>query len=213
MCSIDFIEIGSKGYSFWLPKQILNSKKIKVVYSFGVGENVSFDEELLKRNRDLKIWAFDPTPKAIAYIEKHPIFYNDRFVFSPFGLSKLDGEELFFLPKNEEYVSGSVVKYWGVNGGNSIYVPMRRLSTIMGEQGHTKIDILKMDIEGSEFEVIPDFLKSGVKPKVICVELHERFFSNQVDLKENLIKLICNNDYECFGFGEEYLFLLNGVQW
>ncbi len=32
---------------------------------------------------------------------------------------------------------------------------------------------LKLDIEGAEYEVIPDLLSSGLRPKVLSIELHE----------------------------------------
>ena len=32
----------------------------------------------------------------------------------------------------------------------------------MGELGHDRIDLLKMDIEGAEYEVIRDVVESGV---------------------------------------------------
>ena len=43
------------------------------------------------------------------------------------------------------------------------------LTTIMRRLGHRHIDVLKLDVEGSEFEVIPDLIDSGIsidaKPK------------------------------------------------
>jgi len=40
-----------------------------VIYSFGVGYDVSFDIELIN-NFDVKIHAFDPTPKSIKWVKK-----------------------------------------------------------------------------------------------------------------------------------------------
>lgn len=47
--------------------------------------------------------------------------------------------------------------------------------SIMRELGHTQIDLLKIDIEGSEFSVIEDVLNNNVPVRQICVEIHDRF--------------------------------------
>src|SRR6202008_4156450 len=38
-----------------------------IVYSFGVGEDASFDLELI-RQFDCEVYAFDPTPRSIAWV-------------------------------------------------------------------------------------------------------------------------------------------------
>jgi hypothetical protein len=40
----------------------------------------------------------------------------------------------------------------------------------MLELGHTRLDLLKLDIEGAESEVIDDLLVRGPLPKILCVE-------------------------------------------
>ena len=39
-----------------------------VVYSFGIGEDLSFSEGVLS-TFPAEVWAFDPTPKSIKYVE------------------------------------------------------------------------------------------------------------------------------------------------
>ena len=57
----------------------------------------------------------------------------------------------------------------------AIEVPVRRLSTIMRELGHGAIDLLKMDIEGAEYEVIADLLACGADVRQLLVEFHHRW--------------------------------------
>ena len=47
----------------------------------------------------------------------------------------------------------------------------------MKERGHTRIDLLKMDIEGFEYEIIEDVLRNSIDIRQICVEFHH-FFKN-----------------------------------
>ena len=44
----------------------------------------------------------------------------------------------------------------------------------MNEYGHNKIDLLKMDIEGSECDVIEDMLNNKIYPKEIISSLLEK---------------------------------------
>ena len=40
---------------------------------------------------------------------------------------------------------------------------MRNLETICNELGHSKIDVIKMDIEGSEYDIIPNLLNMNLR--------------------------------------------------
>lgn len=51
-------------------------------------------------------------------------------------------------------------------------MPVRRLGTIMSELGHTRLDLLKMDIEGAEFAVVRDMLSSRIEVDQLVVEVH-----------------------------------------
>ena len=57
---IDSKWYGTKHAGFFVYTKFLNSDS--VLYSFGVGEDISFDEELISEFNCI-IYAFDPTPK------------------------------------------------------------------------------------------------------------------------------------------------------
>jgi hypothetical protein len=44
----------------------------------------------------------------------------------------------------------------------------------MREKGHTKIDLLKVNIEGSEFAILPDILSAPIRQ--VIIEFHGRFY-------------------------------------
>ena len=52
--------------------------------------------------------------------------------------------------------------------------PMYPLSKMMQLLNHTHIDVLKVDIEGHEFNVFPSFL-GRVVPKQVLVEVHSKY--------------------------------------
>jgi len=42
----------------------------------------------------------------------------------------------------------------------------------MQEHGHTHIDLLKIDIEGAEYQVLDNMLHENILPTILCIEFH-----------------------------------------
>jgi FkbM family methyltransferase len=196
--NINSIRIGTD-YGGWVVcPDLLNDKSI--VYSFGIGEDISFDTGLIKQF-GCSVFAFDPTPKSIQWIaENKP---QSNFVFYDYGLSQESGFATFHLPKNKEYVSGSLV-YNSNLLNDTITVPMKRFKDIIADLQHKRIDILKMDIEGTEYDVLQDILNADVKIKQICIEFHHRKFKNGKRRTKDAIILLRNYGFECFSHSESY---------
>ena len=166
-CAID--HHGSEYGGWAVVRSTLN--KSSVVYSFGVGDDVTFDLALIK-DYGLKVHGFDPTPKSIEWVKTQqspgPVY------FSRIRDLRFDGSVLFFPPENPQHISYSILRK-SVSGGQPIKVLMKRLPTILKELGHDRIDLLKLDIEGAEFRVIDDMAKTAIRPKQILIEFHHRF--------------------------------------
>ena len=162
---------------FYVYDDSLRRSSHTIVYSFGIGTDLSFSEAILEKLRGAIIYAFDPTPKSIDYVKNHSLNSNPRFRFCSFGLSDVDGTEKFYLPRNDNYVSGSI-EHRGDLNNEAVIVDMRSLASIAKDNNHSHIDLLKMDIEGSEFKVIESFRNCNVTIDQICVEIHDRFFAD-----------------------------------
>ena len=158
--------------------------KNAIVYSFGIGEDLSFIEDLnLKYGSD--IYAFDPTPISMKYVVNHHLFKNKKIHFENIGLSDVDELVRFFLPSNDEYV----FLHRGLKS-DGIDVSMRRLDSIAQRLGHHRINLLKMDIEGSEFKVVESLVDMNVQIDQICVEVHDRFINNGRNLLRKMNKTL-----------------------
>jgi len=138
-----------------------------IVYSLGVGDNILWDLEMIKRFK-CKIYAFDPDPLAIDWLSKQTL--PQEFVFSPVGISGSDGSQIFYQP----YRPGKIDKSAVLKTSIPSILPVKRLQTLMKERGHAKIDVLKVNIEGSEFAALSDILKIPIKQLII--EFHGRYF-------------------------------------
>lgn len=189
---------GSRYGGFYINPEILNENSI--VYSFGIGEDISFDTELIKKH-SCNVFGFDPTPKSINLIKEQSITSN--FHFFDFGLGKVTGYSDFFFPKNPKHISGSIVEQNNINKCDKVKVLLKSFNDIAVELGHKRIDILKMDIEGAEYEMIDDILNTDIAVDQILVEFHDRLFQ---DGKNKTIDAILklNKKYAIFGFSDNY---------
>lgn len=183
-----------------------------VIYSFGVGSDISFDLQLME-HFNLHVHAFDPSPGSVVWIEKQNL--PREFHFYPYGLSATDGEISFAEPTepgiHSLFATNSMEK--SVEGLEQHVLPVHRLSTIVKKLGHQKIDILKMDIEGAEYEVIEDIITLQQPVSQVLIEFHHRF--KHVGLKRTRQAIVRMNQagYKIFHVsagGEEFSFIKTG---
>jgi FkbM family methyltransferase len=139
-----------------------------VCYCAGLGEDVSFELELIRR-RGCTVHAFDPTPKSIAYMtplaEAHP-----QLRFQPFGLWGSDSTQRFYEPRDASHVSHSIGNLQRTS--DFILVECRSVPSLMAELGHDRLDLLKLDIEGAEYSVLDSLVEADIHPTVLCVDFH-----------------------------------------
>jgi hypothetical protein len=97
-----------------------------VMYSFGINGESSFEAEMLERVPSARIWGYDFSVDAwgLQIAEQH----RHRTFFKKVGLGKEDK--------------------------HADHPPFWTLPSLMKENNHTYIDILKIDIEGSEYDAL-----------------------------------------------------------
>lgn len=172
-----------------------------IVYSFGIGEDISFDKAIISKH-GCKVYGFDPTPKSINYVKNNET--TEAFYFHPYGIGEKTEMVTFHLPKNKDHVSGSVYDHKLVDEHNSVEVLLKEFNEIVSEMGHDHIDVLKMDIEGSEYVVMEGILKSGIPIKQILVETHERFFEDGKEKGKKFFKQLHDHGYRIFAISDTY---------
>ena len=190
---------GNKYGGFYVNPNLIEENGI--VYSFGIGEDITFDEAVI-RNHNCNVFGFDPTPKSIEWCTRQNL--NENFNFYPFGIGKKSELATFNLPSNPDYVSGSLINHDNVNSENHVQVEIKSFEDIQKINNHQKIDVLKMDIEGSEYEVMDSILKNTIEITQIAVEFHERFFSDGKAKSKEFIKSMNENGYKIFAVSDSY---------
>jgi FkbM family methyltransferase len=180
-----------------------------VVYSFGIGEDISFDLELIDRF-GVKVHAFDPTPRSLAWLRSQTL--PQAFMVHEFGVADYDGTCTFFPPASPLHVSHSAVERR--SGVPAIEAQVLRLTTIMQNLGHNAIHLLKMDIEGAEYAVLSDLLQTGIRVDQLLVEFHHRWQSVGIEKTRAAIRDLNLAGYYIFNVspsGEEYSFKGQGT--
>lgn len=177
-----------------------------VVYSAGIGTDISFDLALVQ-HYGMTVHAFDPTPGSIAWLQAQRL--PDRFLWQQVGLAGHDGQATFFPPDNPEYISHTILPR--VEGSAcDVHVEVRRVTTLMRELGHERLDLLKMDIEGAEYDVVDDILAEGIDIGQLLIEFHHRFPDVGIERTRQTVISLHAAGYRIFfasDSGEEYGFI------
>jgi len=163
-----------------------------VVYSVGVGANITWDKALLE-NYDCQVWGFDPTPKTLGWARKQD--FPEGFKFVPLGLAERDGEIQFAAPRVETHISFAPLED-GQQG--AVACKVKTLSSLMKDLGHDHVDVLKMDIEGGEYGVIDDILASPIRPTQLMAEFHHDMYEYGYEHTQRAIHALYNAGYRRF---------------
>lgn len=162
---------GNPTYGGW--KIPISEIGIKVgVVDAGVGEDLSFSEDLI-RKYEANVVALDPTPRAAKFVKGKN---NSSIEFLNHALSSESGSAKFYMPTNENHVSGSLTSEEHLKGGE-IEVGLTKLSDAIQRLSTFDTLIVKMDIEGAEFDLLAsdDFKKCSACIDILCIEFHHRW--------------------------------------
>ena len=201
------LEYHGNNYCGWsIVANSLNSNSI--VVDIGLGEDITFSQSLIKKYK-LVVNGYDPTPKSIGYIKR---IKPNKFVLNEYGLGTRKEKTKFYLPNDENHVSGSIIREQHL-GHQEIDVEMITIGDIFGMLKCDQIDLLKLDIEGAEFDLIEsqEFKEYSAKIDMICIEFHHRWPSYGIKSTLQAVKTLADLDFYC-AWGnkttnEEFLFV------
>ncbi|KAJ4246074.1 hypothetical protein NW762_013819 [Fusarium torreyae] len=113
------------------PSTDSNPARELIVYSFGVSDDSSFEAELLQRT-NARIWGYDSHVSSWA---KDIVGYQySRAIFKKAKIGKETDAKA--------------------------YPPVTSIQDLMRVNGHSYVDLIKMDIEGAEFEALTSLIES-----------------------------------------------------
>jgi FkbM family methyltransferase len=163
----DLIRLGSRECGWVVPSAFLSAGA--VCYCAGAGEDISFDLALAEA-QDSQVVTIDPTPRAVKYASS-VIVGRRNMRLLPVGLWSRNETLRFFAPRDPRHVSHSVVNLQATE--EYFEAPCLTVSSVMKMLGHTQVTILKLDIEGAQYEVLENVLAEQLPVEVICVEFDQ----------------------------------------
>ena len=183
-------KLGTK-YGGWHVPINMNLNENSIIYSGGVGEDMSFDI-LLTSKYNCNIFLIDPTINAIKHFDEVKLYYNkgqsftgniqndyynhikdskpnlDKFFYINKGLWNCKTELKFYKQSNKNYVSQTLIENMYSNHYNIVEVDS--INHIMKECNHSHIDLLKLDIEGAEIKVLDQMFHDSIYPTYLLIE-------------------------------------------
>lgn len=137
------------------------------VISGGVGGDISFELELAAL-KGCRIALFDPSPTGARTIKSlSPL--PAQISFYPLGISAESGTRLFAEPFNPG--EGSFREPSAGERGTREW-SSTSVHDFMQSNEWPAVDLIKLDIEGFEYEVLRSLLRAGVRPGQLLVEFH-----------------------------------------
>ena len=185
-------QIGSR-YGGWLiPTGLIDEES--VCYCVGVGEDITFDLGIIDRF-GCNVFAFDPMPRAKAHVRDHASDVPE-FQYFEFGLWDKEDTVKLYAHSNPASTSYSITNLH--NTDTFFEAQVKRLSDIMSELGHERIDVLKIDIEGAEYKVVDSIIADQLDIGVICIEYDELHSKNHVGYRERIADSVAK--LEAYGY-------------
>lgn len=198
---------------------LLKGEELKTVVDAGVnkGQSIIFFKKL---NKSVKIIGFEPNKRLYENLKKRKYKKCDLYNL---GCSSQNGNLQFFeniLNESSTFEKVNSSSQWlkkkekvlGVSKKNMIVdtyeIPVIRLADFLNTNyTNKKIDLVKIDVEGHEYDVLQGLFP--LKNYVNFIQLEEHVDDLYLDNKEKIVKLLQNNNFEKVesikhGFGEIY---------
>jgi FkbM family methyltransferase len=161
-------------------------------YSVGAGGDVSFDLELAERF-DATVRAVEAVPDLVELAIREGAG-ESRFSAHHAAVAPHDGPLRMQVTHDRQ--SRSVSPAGLYESDEYVEVPGRTLESLMGELGDDHIDLLKLDIEGGEYELLPMLDMRGLGISVFATQLHH---TGSVREARSLIAGLKDQGYELVG--------------
>lgn len=134
-----------------------------------------------------KVFAFEPNP-ALTYHLNKKYLNNENLTLFQKAISVKDENLVFSMPMNSSFIEQS-------QGGSFVFDLSNQakfdyhvkaidfckfIDSLLEETQQEKVKLIKLDIEGAEFEVLNQIIDQEAYKKFDCllVETHERFFED-----------------------------------
>lgn len=160
-------------------------------YSVGAGGETSFDMELIARY-GTRVRSIDPVEKYVALASEHARG-EPRLTAHRAAIAIADGPLRMQLTAHPGSASVSPASAGLYESGSFLELPGRTLESLMAELGDTRIDLLKLDVEGGEYALLPTLDLPALGVKVFTIQLH---YNGSVAEARSLVTMLGEQGYD-----------------
>jgi FkbM family methyltransferase len=160
------VDLGSDYGGWTLPGALIGDGW--TCYSAGAGGDVSFDLELIHRF-NANVRSIEPVDEFVRSAAEDAAG-EPRFTAVHAAVATNDGPLRMQLSHDARSHSVSSAELY--ESSNYVEMPGRTLPSLMQELGDIEIQLLKLDLEGAEYEVLPTLRLNELGVKVLAVQLH-----------------------------------------
>lgn len=142
-------------------------KPKSIIFDVG-GYEGTFTNRLINNNAESNFYIFEPIFKYYKNIKNKFKNINNVFIF-PFGLSNRDTK----VPLEMNLDRTSHNKYIDDQADFELS-SLKRISTFIVENKLSEIDLIKLNVEGAEYEILEDLIDSNLLKniKVLLIQFH-----------------------------------------
>jgi FkbM family methyltransferase len=135
----------------------------------------------LSRNRDSRVYCFEPVPRNVERLRKNLADFKDRYTVTETAVGEADGTVQFGWEPTGRY--GGV----GRETGTWISVPCRDSNAVLADviAEHGRIDLLKIDIETLE-KTVTERIPSDIAANITAMVVEYPFASNPLAKTHNM---------------------------
>ena len=171
-----FERLGTKYGGWWVFAPAVG--KHPLLIDAGLGRDISFPAAFLNRFGG-RVIGVDPNPAAVSYAEANcpkgmqihsKAFWTQAGESMTFHMPR----PLEQLPRGADGVSGSLLASHSYTGGSRLAVPTTSLRELLDLADRHECDVLKLDIEGAEYEVLAALCAASDirRAKQVLIEFH-----------------------------------------
>lgn len=158
---------------------------------FDIGANVGLFTKYLKINNAKTVYCFEPNKKAFEELNNN--LKNELSInFYNLAVSSNNNEKVkLYIDNNNSLISSAMNKT-----DNFYEVDCITINDVINQNNINKIDLVKIDIEGMEFNLIDNLnVETFDKIDRFLIEYHDFYFDNGMQKVEKLIKVLEKNNF------------------
>lgn len=148
------------------------------------------------------VYAFEPDPANLESLRLNTQAFGNRLTIDTRAVAGVSKEHRLFYTGSVRHWSSSLVDRSATATDGTISVPTVSLNDVLQEYGLNQVDIIKCDIEGSEYEVFASFTQFE-KVRCIIGEFHPALVKQSF---EEFIKLF--PQYQLKNYSSQKVFIL-----